>query len=104
MILLSSKNVDFHFFQLIEGPEKAIDQLVENIRRDSLHQDMTIFHTSNIQERLLPNWHMHLQKIENATDIAKVVDQYFEDIPIDQIGNHLLQLLLSLRFPKKKGT
>jgi hypothetical protein len=47
------------FFQLIEGPDKAIDNLLARIRRDPRHRDLLVVGVeSGALERICPDWAM----------------------------------------------
>lgn len=55
-ILMSSGRV---FFQILEGPESAVDELFVRIRRDSRHRDVLLLATENdIPSRFFPDWSM----------------------------------------------
>lgn len=55
------------FIQLLEGDEKAIDDLVAEIKADERHSDFTIKATCTMQRRLFPDWDMGLMKVTDAT-------------------------------------
>lgn len=46
------------FVQLIEGPEKDIDQLYQNIQNDTRHYNVTRLKEGHIQKRFFPDWTM----------------------------------------------
>ena len=47
-----------HFMQCIEGPQKAIDQLMVNIQSDQRHSNIHIVGTEMTDTRLFPHWNM----------------------------------------------
>lgn len=47
------------FFQIIEGPEAEVDQLMERIKNDDRHKDMLVLSVDeNIKKRIFPDWSM----------------------------------------------
>lgn len=46
------------FFQLLEGPEQAIDILMRYIREDKRHSDVLVLHRKPIEKRSFGNWSM----------------------------------------------
>jgi hypothetical protein len=50
---------DSKFYQLIEGPEQAIDTLYKRIEKDPRHQNVKLLYAeSGCLDRLCPNWSM----------------------------------------------
>ncbi|NJD07175.1 MAG: cyclic nucleotide-binding domain-containing protein [Methylococcaceae bacterium] len=48
-----------YFFQILEGPEPVLDGLLEKIRSDSRHRDLTILSVEHgLRERLFTDWGM----------------------------------------------
>lgn len=59
------------FFQWIEGPATAIEDLISNLHRDPRHHDVVALDRSEEKrERLYPNWEM--ERVE-ADDIRAVL-------------------------------
>ncbi|MFC5047613.1 BLUF domain-containing protein [Aquimarina hainanensis] len=48
-----------YFLQYIEGEEKEMDQLFENISNDKRHKLLSFQSIDGIEERKFPFWHMH---------------------------------------------
>ncbi|QKX04800.1 BLUF domain-containing protein [Aquimarina sp. TRL1] len=48
-----------YFLQYIEGEEKEMDQLFENISNDKRHKLLSFQSIDGIEERKFPSWHMH---------------------------------------------
>ncbi|MEW7277240.1 BLUF domain-containing protein [Aquimarina sp. 2201CG1-2-11] len=48
-----------YFLQYIEGKNKDIDRLIENIENDDRHEVLSIQVIKDISERKFPAWHMH---------------------------------------------
>lgn len=49
---------DMVFFQVLEGPRVALEQLYERICKDVRHQDVTTHVSEAVDERLFPEWSM----------------------------------------------
>jgi hypothetical protein len=52
-----------HFLQWIEGPQGAIDELVERLRRDPRHCAFEIRHEGWTEGRLFGDWSMNLVRV-----------------------------------------
>jgi len=56
------------FFQVIEGPEKAVNALYEKISNDTRHGELLLLNTRiNCETRLFPEWAMKTVRL-GATD------------------------------------
>jgi hypothetical protein len=54
------------FFQVIEGPAKAVDDLVRRIERDPRHQELLVLNTMNdCESRIFPDWAMKTIRVGN---------------------------------------
>jgi hypothetical protein len=62
-ILMSSGRL---FFQVIEGPERAIDDLFASIGTDPRHRDVLLLSEETVAERAFPDWAM--KKIDLGAD------------------------------------
>ncbi|MCW3796970.1 BLUF domain-containing protein [Sphingomonas sp. BN140010] len=58
-----------HFLQIIEGPDDAIGDLVERLRRDPRHTGFEVRDDREVEERSFAGWTMEL---------ARVRSRYFE--------------------------
>lgn len=54
------------FYQVIEGPEAAIDELFAGIRSDPRHRDILLLSEETVVERAFPDWGM--RKIDLGPD------------------------------------
>lgn len=66
------------FLQIIEGPEEAIDALVERLRRDPRHSAFEIRDEHVIEARSFPDWSMELVRVsagyrEARTEISSIL-------------------------------
>jgi hypothetical protein len=57
------------FVQALEGPERALEQRFDVIRRDPRHTDCSVLHWGHVAERAFPRWSMCAQGL-SATDEA----------------------------------
>ena len=66
-LLIASGGV---FFQVIEGPDAAVDEIYSRILRDKRHQDVL---TLRVEEgnlpRLFPDWEMRKIDLDTATEM-----------------------------------
>lgn len=49
---------ELHFAQVLEGPIQAIEKVMNSIRRDERHQDVTVVLNHRISDRRFPDWEM----------------------------------------------
>lgn len=47
-----------HFFQVLEGPENALDQLLDTLGRDARHTDLCVLYREPLDRRNFANWSM----------------------------------------------
>ena len=53
------------FFQILEGPEGAVDETWERIREDPRHKDVLLLNSeSKVERRLYPDWAMKTISLE----------------------------------------
>ena len=63
-------SVHDYFFQILEGEEKIVDELVEKISRDSRHSDITILSSeTGCEERLFTDWGMKTVALNESNDL-----------------------------------
>lgn len=55
---------DRNVLQVLEGAEKQLDQLMDNIRHDDRHTDFTILCETRINERSLSQWNMEVANLD----------------------------------------
>jgi hypothetical protein len=67
-----------HFLQIIEGSEKAIEELIERLRKDPRHTGFEIRDRRKVDARSFPRWSMELVRVKAS---------YFE--ARDTIAGHL---------------
>ena len=51
------------FFQVLEGPEEAVDELMTKIACDPRHTDVRVLLTENLEERRFSEWTMGFEPI-----------------------------------------
>ena len=47
-----------YFFQVLEGPENALDQLLDTLSRDARHTDLCVLYREPLDRRNFANWSM----------------------------------------------
>lgn len=47
-----------YFFQVLEGPENALDQLLDTLGRDARHTDLCVLYREPLDRRNFANWSM----------------------------------------------
>ena len=52
-----------HFLQIVEGSPRAIDDLIERLRRDTRHHHLEIRESREVEERSFPDWSMELVRV-----------------------------------------
>ena len=52
-----------HFLQIVEGSLRAIDDLIERLRRDTRHHHLEIRDSREVDERSFPDWSMELVRV-----------------------------------------
>lgn len=59
-----------YFFQILEGEEATVNQLVEKIGRDPRHRDVTILSAeTGCEERLFSDWNMKAVTLNESNDL-----------------------------------
>lgn len=71
------------FLQILEGVEPAIDELVEKLKRDKRHSNMSIRDERPIDRRSFPDWAMAYLSLEDGRFIgeAAVERALTRDVP-----------------------
>lgn len=54
-----------NFMQVLEGPEESVNALMEKIKADPRHKDVSILSREQIQTRQFPSWEMAFQNLDN---------------------------------------
>jgi hypothetical protein len=68
-----------HFLQILEGADKAVDDLVERLRRDPRHSGLEVRDERGIAERSFPEWSMELAHVKSTYFEAR--DDIAERLP-----------------------
>ncbi|RZK17733.1 MAG: BLUF domain-containing protein [Hymenobacter sp.] len=93
------------FFQVMEGPEAAVQALYERVRQDPRHRDVATFADKAIAERAFPDWGMAFQPLD-PTEFLEFAGYVAPaglrlDHPnLSLTDQQLLQLLRSFVLPK----
>jgi hypothetical protein len=70
-----------HFLQLLEGPAREVDLLLEKIKADPRHRQIQLLGECQSSERLTPEWKMGLISAESNPDTTEQILSLF------RIGN-----------------
>ena len=72
-----------HFLQIIEGSEKAIEDLIERLRRDPRHSGFEIRDRRKVEARSFPDWSMELVRVKASYFEARdtIADRIPESVP-----------------------
>jgi hypothetical protein len=72
-----------HFLQIIEGSEKAIEDLVERLREDPRHSGFEIRDRRKVDCRSFPDWSMELVRVKASYFDARdtIADRIPEAVP-----------------------
>lgn len=93
-------SVGDYFFQILEGEEAIVDQLVEKISRDPRHTDVTILSAeTGCEERLFSDWDMKTVAITESTDLMlQAIGMMLQNIgqSYNIIGRYTQPVLLKL--------
>ena len=60
------------FLQYVEGPDAALDVLMETIARDRRHHSLRVLHRAPCDRRLFPKWAMRRAGSGAETELAAV--------------------------------
>jgi hypothetical protein len=87
------------FMQVLEGPQYELDDLFNNIKKDSRHHHVTLLHSASIAERNFDDWQMgfkslSLDEYRTAPGLFEL-DQTFKKITGANVQNLPLQILKS---------
>jgi hypothetical protein len=72
-----------HFLQIVEGSHKAIDDLVERLRRDPRHTGLEVRDERKIDKRSFPDWSMELVRVSASYFQARdtIADRLPDTVP-----------------------
>ncbi|KEP75243.1 hypothetical protein HR12_36915 [Microbacterium sp. SUBG005] len=72
------------FFQVLEGPKDAVDELMAKIRRDPRHDEVRVLLTEQIEERRFEEWTMGYEPIGvPSTPAPEGFRDTFDDLESD---------------------
>lgn len=72
-----------HFLQIIEGSEKAIEDLIGRLRRDARHAGFEIRDRRKVDTRSFPDWSMELVRVKASYFEARdtIADRIPDSVP-----------------------
>lgn len=71
---------DGHFLQLIEGAEKEVKLLYENIAADKRHRSVTLLASERVVMRLFDKWSMLFNNLEDPSEEIEEKRRVFNEI------------------------
>lgn len=69
---------DNHFLQLLEGQEDIVRKLLEKIRLDMRHMQVTVIAETTSEKRMMQDWSMALVDSSSLTNTAKDLFELFD--------------------------
>lgn len=86
---------DGYFFQVLEGPEAAVDHLYGIIGADSRHVDVRTLERVNVSMRRFPDWSMKYVPVED--DVTRVLTRHGLDrFDPYAFGPELIEAMITL--------
>lgn len=71
---------DHQFFQVLEGPELAVDILLRHIREDDRHSNLTVIYRKQITKRKFGDWSMgRVSASAKSSEDTRVLEAVLED-------------------------
>lgn len=85
------------FIQVLEGEEKGVNELYEEIRKDPRHKKVTVILEGHSQHRFFKDWSMGFKKISESdfTELSGFTDieKFFSVPPTDSEGSAVMTFL-----------
>ena len=96
---------DGYFFQVLEGPQAAVDHLYEKISKDPRHTDVRTIDRRFIRQRRFPDWSMKYVPMEE--DVEKLLQRHgfkqFNPYALNEgIIEEMIALLVGSPAPEQK--
>lgn len=90
-ILICNSNV---FMQLLEGTKENIMKLMDKVEKDPRHDQVTIVHEGDVDERFFPDWSMAFRDInEFNKDFIEELIPYFAKEKAIENHDELIKLI-----------
>lgn len=94
-ILICNSNI---FMQLLEGKKENVEEVMERIKADSRHDQITIVYEGENTDRLFPNWSMAYKDINDFNkEILDMIIPYFSLEKAINSGDEILKLISSFK-------
>jgi hypothetical protein len=93
---------DGNFLQVLEGPDAAVEQLLETITRDPRHKGMMELLRGDLTERQFPDWTMGFHRVsdlapEDRAFVSDFLEKPFPEPGTDAVPHESLKLLRVFR-------
>src|SRR4051812_27380509 len=72
-----------HFLQIVEGPRKSVDALLERLRRDPRHSGLEVRDERRVRSRSFPDWSMEFVRVDGSFFTARdaIADRLPDTVP-----------------------
>ncbi|WBU57783.1 BLUF domain-containing protein [Paracoccus sediminicola] len=84
---------DGMFVQWLEGPDDALNEVIESLQADKRHRDLTVYASGPIAERRFPSWTMGYSNGEQAPLFDYLAEQGTNSHDLRRYGECLYQFL-----------
>ena len=87
--------IDRRFFQVVEGPKDAIEDLMTRIEDDDRHHSIEIISRDEIEGATFPKWKMRrFAPAKPVRDLEDLSPEFAQaPLPVKQAANHFLEQL-----------
>ena len=91
-----------NFMQVLEGPDDAVNELFEKIKKDPRHHGVSIILSEQIETRQFPNWEMAFVNLDNPAiknepNYSQFLEEDFTSATYLQSPSRAKKLLLNFR-------
>ena len=97
-LLLYARN---RFMQVLEGPEEAVKEVIDSIRRDCRHKNMDILRYEKKEARNFPDWRMgfrnFIDEMEDLSVVSRFLEPDFDTTVFKDDSSEAYHLLLAFR-------
>ncbi len=95
------------FLQLLEGPERETKSVLELVKRDPRHKDVTVLLSEPAAARQFPDWTMGFERLDEAWSLPRAWSTILEDgasfAALRGEPSAARELLLSFRHAERGG-
>ncbi len=88
---------DGQFMQMLEGEETVIDALLDKLRLDPRHHDLTVLERAAIENRSFADWSMGFKRLDDGAPRATYVPRHDDNRPPTGLAGAILAELMAGR-------